>query len=134
MVISKLLKNNCMMQELWIYSNYIGDDGITTIATALTNSRISQLKVQGCGITLTGARSLAILLSVNQNIRELWLFGNAITTKGAYLILQSAVNNESCQVDIVIDDEYSRDNEVQTLMNILEDRRKMKANAVSYIL
>ena len=133
-VISKLLMNNCVIQELYIRGNAIGDDGITAIATALTNSRISELRVTGCGITLTGARSLATLLSVNQNIRELWLLGNPITTEGAHIILQSAVNNEACQADIGIDIEYIRDSEVKTLMNIMEDRRRMKTNVVGYLV
>ena len=103
----------------------IGDDGITAIATALTNSRISQLWVNKCGITLTGARSIATLLLANHSIRDLILYDNPITTEGAHLILQSAVNNKACQVDIRIDNEYWRDSEVQTMMNILEDRRRM---------
>ena len=115
--------------------NTIGDDGITAIATALTNSRISQLCVMGCGITLTGARSIATLLSANHSIRELVLLGNPITTEGAHLILQSAVNNKACQVDINIDYVYCRDSEVQRmkyrLMDILRDRRRMETEAVA---
>ena len=61
--------------------------------------------------------------------------GNAIGVEGARVILQSAVNNEPCQADIDIDDEYSRDSEVQTLMNIMEDRRRrMKTNVVGYLV
>ena len=112
-------------------NNTIGDDGITVIATALTNSRISQLWVDGCGITLTGARSIATLLLANHSIRELVLSDNPITTEGAHLILQSAVNNKACQVDIRIDHEYWRDSEGQTMMNILQDRRWMKTNTTN---
>ena len=112
--------------------NTIGDDGITAIATALTNSRISQLWVDKCGITLTGARSIATLLLANHSIRELMLLDNPITTEGAHLMLQSAVNNKACQVHILIDDEYQRDSEVQTMRNILRDR-KMKTNVVGYL-
>ena len=133
-VISKLLMNNCVIQMLWMNNNAIGDNGITAIAAALTNSRISRLWVTRCGITLTGARSLATLLSVNQSIRMLQLRGSPITTEGARVILQSAVNNEACQADIYIDDEYIRDSEVQTLMNIMEDRRRMKTNVVGYLV
>ena len=133
-VISKLLMNNCVIQVLWMDSNSIGDDGITAIATVLTNSRISELWVTGCGITLTGARSLATLLSVNQSIRVLQLRGNPITTEGARVILQSAVNNEACQAYIYIDNEYIRDSEVKTLMNIMRDRRRMETNVVGYLV
>ena len=113
--------------------NTIGDDGITAIATALTNSRISQLWVNWCGITLTGARSIATLLLANHSISKLVLYDNPITTEGAHLILQSAVNNKACQADIYIDYEYWRDSEGQTMMNILEDRRRMKTNVVGYL-
>ena len=123
-----------MIQELWMGGNRISDDGITAIATALTNSRISQLSVNRCGITLTGARSIATLLSANHSIRWLVLTGNPITTEGARLILQSAVNNKACQVDVSIDDEYRGDSdEVQTMMDILRDRRRMKTNVVGYL-
>ena len=133
-VISKLLMDNCMIQELRMSGNIIGDDGITAIATALlTNSRISQLWVWDCGITLTGARFIAILLLANHSISMLVLYNNPITTEGAYLIIQSAVNNEACQVDISIDDEYCSDSKVQTMMNILEDRRRMETNVVGYL-
>ena len=133
-VISQLLMNNHVIQTLRMNFNAIGDDGITVIATALTNTSISTLEVIGCGITITGARSLAILLSVNQSIRELWLHDNLITTEGACLILRSAVNNEACQVDIVIDDEYCRDSDHKVMMNILRDRQRMKTNMVGCLV
>ena len=67
-------------------------------------------------------------------IQELGMIGNAIGVEGARVILQSAVNNEACQANIRIDDEYSRDSEVKTLMNIMEDRRRMKKNMVGYLV
>ena len=121
-VISKLLKDNHVIQVLSMDDNNIGDDGITAIATALTNSTIRQLWVNNCGITLTGARSIATLLSVNHNIRKLWLENNPITTEGAHVILQSAVNNEASQVDIWTDYDY-RDGEVRRMKDIMDNRR-----------
>ena len=79
--------NNCTMEIFGIRNNDIGNDGIIAIATALTECRISELSVYGCSITLTGARSIAKLLSVNQSVRELRLSGNPITTEGVHLIL-----------------------------------------------
>ena len=117
-VISKLLMNNSMIQGLWMSKNNIGDDGITAIATALTNSRISQLWIMECGITLTGAISIASLLSLNQSIRKLVLWKNVITIEGARLILRSAENNKAYQADICIDEEYKSDSEVRTVINI----------------
>ena len=123
-----------MIQVLWMDDNAIGDDGITAIATALTNSRLRELWVDRCGITLTGVRSLATLLSVNQSITNLWLPGNSITTEGARFLLQSAVDNEACKVQIGIDGEYKSDSEVQRMMNILENRRKMKTHMVGNLM
>ena len=60
------------------------------------------------------------------------MIGNAIGDKGACIILQSAVNNATCQAHIEIDDKYRRNIEVQTLVNIMEDRRMMK-NVVGYL-
>ena len=121
-VISKLLKDNHVIQELHMDGNNIGDDSITAIATALTNSTIRKLWVINCGITLTGARSIATLLSVNHSIRELQLYSNPITTEGAYVILQSAVSNEASQVHIMIDYDYM-DSEVRRMTDILGNRR-----------
>ena len=114
--------------------NDIGDDGITAITTALTNGRISELWAGECNITLTGAKSLAQLLSVNQSISTLLLDNNPMSAEGAHVILQSAVNNETCQADITIDNKYRGDSEVQKLMNIMEDRRRMKKNVVGYLV
>ena len=132
-VISKLLKDNHVIQILNIANNNIGDDGITAIAMALTNSTIRKLWVEDCGITLTGARSIATLLSLNHSIRTLWLKNNPITTEGAHVILQSALNNEASQVDIYIDDDYT-DSEVWRMINILDNRRRMKTNEVVYVV
>ena len=109
--------DNSVIQELKMSDNPIGDDGITAITTALTNGRISTLFINNCKFTLTGARSLATLLSVTQTIKNLEFSGNTITTEGTRLILQSIVNNKACQVDnIRIEDEYSRDSKVQAML------------------
>ena len=132
-VISKLLKNNLMIEKLSVDDNNVGDNGITAIATALTNSTIRMLWVNNCGITLTGARSIATLLSVNHSIRKLWLENNPITTEGAHVILQSAVNNEASQVDIWTDYDY-RDSEVRRMKDILDNRMLMNTNEVVYVV
>ena len=82
----------------------------------------------------TGAAVISKLLMNNCVIQELRLRVNDIGVEGARVILQSAVNNEACQANIRIDDEYSRDSEIKTLMNIMEDRRRMKTNVVGYLV
>ena len=120
--ISKIMMMNHSLQELYMDYNNIGDDGISAIARALGNCKINKLDVQRCGITLTGATSLAEVLSSNHTIRVLWLRGNPITLEGALLIVKSAVDNTVCQ-RVGIDDEYEND-EIKKMMNILKDRRK----------
>jgi len=41
--ISKLLMDNRIIQELYMSNNNIGDDGITVIAEAFTNTEIWEL-------------------------------------------------------------------------------------------
>ena len=120
--ISKMMMVNHSLQKLYISDNNIGDDGISVIAGALGNCKINILDVEECGITLTGARSVAAALSSNHTIRELLLEDNPITVEGALLIVKSAVDNTVCQ-RVEIDDEYKND-EIKKMMNILEDRRK----------
>ena len=120
--ISKMMMVNHSLQELNMWNNNIGDDGISAIAGALGNCKMNKLDVQQCGITLTGATSLAAALSSNHTIRVLWLNSNPITVEGALLIVKSAVDNTVCQ-RVGIDDEYKND-EIKKMINILWDRRK----------
>ena len=116
---------NHSLQELNIQKNNIGDDGISAIAGALGDCKISDLRVNRCGITLTGARSLATALYSNNTVRELWLEDNPITVEGALLIVNSAVHNTAAVCQYVgIDDEYKND-EIQRMVNILARRRQV---------
>jgi len=95
--ISKMMMVNHSLQKLCLIDNNIGDDGISAIAGALGNCKINELNVNGCGITLTGARSLTAALSSNHTIRGLWLYSNPIAVEGAELIVKSAVHNTVCR-------------------------------------
>ena len=129
--IGELLQENTVLEVLWMTSNNIGDDGITIIAGALVKSRIRELDVENCGITVTGAKELATGLSLNSSITVLSVQINPITVEGAYLILQSAIDNGVCE-EVVIDYEYKEDNEVQKMMNILETRQKVDTDITWY--
>ena len=126
--ISKMMMVNHSLQELNISDNNIGDDGISAIAGALGNCKINILNVVRCGITLTGARSLAAALSSNHTIRVLLLWHNPITVEGALLIVKSAVDNTVCE-RLLIDDEYEND-EIKKMMNNLEDMRSKEVRDV----
>ena len=120
--ISQALMVNQTLLELYMESNQIGDDGIIAIAASLNNSSITELNVDGCGISVVGVRSLAEAISSNQNIRRLWLWNNPITVDGACLIMKAAVDNAVCEV-VGIDNKYDDDDEVKRMNNILDDRR-----------
>ena len=120
--ISEVFMGKCSLQVLNMSLNKIGDEGITAIAGTLSNSQISKLYVRGCGITLTGARSLAVGLLVNNSVRRLNVSDNPITVEGARLILQSAVDNGVCQE---VYSDYHDDDEVKKMMIILKQRREV---------
>ena len=114
---------NQSLQQLYISDNIIGDDGISTIAGALGDCKISRLSVNNCGITLTGTRSLATVISSHHTIRKLWLLDNPIAVEGALLIVNSAVYNTVCE-EVWIDDEYDKNDEILNLKKILFDRKR----------
>ena len=122
--ISNMMMVNHSLQELYMWINSIRDDGISAIARELGNCKINVLDVEQCGITLTGARSLATALSSHPTISELTLECNSITVEGAQLIVEAAVHNTVC-LRVYIDDEY-KNNKVKEMLTILEDRRRQK--------
>jgi len=121
--IFQVLMVNQTLQELNMGGNYIHDEGITALAGSLSNSSITLLDVQRCGITFTGVKSLAAALATNQNIRILWLWNNPITVDGARLIMKSAVDNGVCEY-IMMNTKYWDDDQVNKMMTILNDRRR----------
>ena len=128
--ISNMMKVNHSLQQLYMWSNNIGDNGIFFIARKLGNCKINVLDVRECGITLTGARLLATALSSHPTIRELWLKYNPITVEGAQLIVEAAVHNTVC-LHVIIDDEYKNDkvNEMLTILDYKE-RQKVRCNKI----
>ena len=120
--ISIVMTMNHSLQKLDIRDNNICDDGIFVIAGALGECKISELDIRGCGITMTGARSLSTALYSSNTIKGLVLYSNPITFEGALLIVNSAVYNKVCQY-VWISSEYKND-EIQKMLIILEDRSR----------
>ena len=117
--ISQALMVNKTLLELHMRGNQIDDDGIIAIAGSLSNSSITLLNVEKCGIGVVGVRSLAAAF---QSIKELYLTHNQITVDGAQLIMKSVVENGVCEY-VEIDNEYKNDKEVKKMTVILDDRR-----------
>ena len=123
--ISKMMTLNHSLQVLYMSRNSIGDDGISAISTELGNCKVNELYVRECGITFTGAKSLAAALSSNLTIRELWLLDNPITVDGAQLIVEAAFHNKVCH-NVFLDDKYIND-EVKKMLDILRQKVKIIA-------
>ena len=128
----KMKEDKCMIQELRMSHNNFGDIGIDAITSSI-NEKIETLCINTCGITYKGAESLARLLSNNQNITELQLFGNPITTMGAHVILKSAVDNKACKADIAIQDSYRSDPTVERMLDTLKERRENTSRGWSQV-
>ena len=116
---------NFTLESLHIGGNDIGDDGIAVIAEVLNQTKINKLFATRCGIGYSGAKSLAVALLNNKNIKLLVLEANPLTVEGAHLLLQSAMNNEVCQV-IIVDKEYKSDDEVNNMIAFLKKRKKQQ--------
>ena len=125
-----MIKINHTLQFLDIGWNPIGDEGIAAIATNLNYSMISQLYVQWCNITVTGAKALAECLVNNRNIKSLDIrWNNALTVNGAIVILEAAVANKVCE-EVMIDVIYKRDDKVKEMMSILEERKRQEVGSI----
>ena len=119
--ISQALMMKHTLWKLNVRDNDCGNEGITAIAKALVNSDISVLNVCRCGLTFSGAESLAQVLPTYYNIEELWLYDNAITVDGARLIMQSAITNTKCEA-VWVDPIYENDGDMEKLMITLNKR------------
>ena len=53
--LGELLKVNNSLQELYMWRNVIGDDGMSSVANGLQyNKSLTVLDVQGCGLSVKG--------------------------------------------------------------------------------
>lgn len=118
-----MINLNQVLQYLDINSNPINDEGIAAIAKNLNNSRICELIVYNCGITVVGTKELAESLTNNYTIKSLQLEDNDITLNGAIVTLEAAITNGVCQ-KVEIKDRYKSDDKVKGMMTILQRRKR----------
>ena len=120
--ISEMIKINHTIQVLDLSCNF-GDEEIAVIAKSLDNARISELNVSECGITDTGAESLAAGLKNNHTIKLLDVRDTDITVDGAVALFEAAETNTVCQkVEFNnIDYGYSSDSYCGSLYSDCED-------------
>jgi len=79
----------CSLQVLNISYNDIGDD----IGAIVSKNQLNELKAIDCGITPTGARSLAAGLLCNNSIRKLCISKNQIGDDGITAIAETFYNS-----------------------------------------
>ena len=83
--IANALKGNGSLTTLIIYSNNLGDEGVGSIASALTESTASQLEsidLRNNNIGSKGAESLAAWLAVTGSLTSIDLSDNALFPNG----------------------------------------------------
>ena len=118
------------LKFIHIGSNYIGDEGITSIAKTLGNNRIrKKLHVSDGNITITGAMELAEGLSNNHSIKKVVVDYNNITMDGAIAILKAAIANKVCH-EVEFNNEYKSDDKVKEMVAILEERKSRKVGII----
>ena len=116
--ISNMMMVNHSLQELYMWNNSIGDDGISAIAREL--ARLMNWVLINVTLLLLGQDYWQ---QPYHPIQLLYLRGNPITVEGAQLIVEAAVHNTVClHVGI---DEYKND-KVKEMLTILEDRERQE--------
>ena len=94
-----LVASSCSLEELYIYGNKIGDDGIARIATALrTNNTLKWLVCKNDTLTDKAAFSLLETLTRNTSMKFLWLGWSSagpdkIFTKMAECVVKSTLSH-----------------------------------------
>lgn len=117
---------NCTLKVLDMSLNPLLDDGIKAIASSFCVCHLTHLIIDGCGITDVGATSVAEGLRVNRTILKLCMKGNGFIFKeGTRLILQSAVDNNTC-LQVELNEAY--DEEVSKMLGILDKRRELHSS------
>ena len=86
-----LASNETRLAVLYLHGNRLGDDGARVLASALAvNHALTQIDLDGTGITASGVRALVAALSMNMHasLTNLNLNRNVIGDKGAAAIAE----------------------------------------------
>jgi len=85
--VANLVAHGGCLEELSLYSNRLGDKGVTTLAAAMRgNHQLTSVDLGENNIGLRGSRALAAALSEMSSLRALHLRGNAIDGEAAKFI------------------------------------------------
>ncbi|XP_048119982.1 NACHT, LRR and PYD domains-containing protein 3-like [Alosa alosa] len=83
-----LTQCSCLVRDLDLSDNEIGDAGVMTLSEALSNpkSKLESLWLRNCSLTENSCACLASVLSCSSSLRQLDLSGNRIQDAGVELL------------------------------------------------
>ncbi|XP_059818068.1 NACHT, LRR and PYD domains-containing protein 3-like isoform X2 [Hypanus sabinus] len=97
--LASALSTNTSLMELDMSENELGDAGVKIVSAALRNPecKIQKLRLDGVGLTDSGAEDLTSALSTNPSLMELQLTGNKLGDSGVKLV-SAALRNPECKI------------------------------------
>ncbi|XP_065917950.1 protein NLRC5-like [Dysidea avara] len=88
--IAALLSNNCLLQSLHLGTNHLQTNSVMKIVSALQHvTTLSILDLSNNNITFEAVESIAVVLSKNDKLKELYIGGNALQAVSIRKILQN---------------------------------------------
>jgi len=128
--IAELLDGNTSLKKIVLSCNEITSHGVTKIAMGLMNNKtLTHLDLMYCNAGNDGAWAIGHLLKHNNTLKDIGLYNNHITDKGAKYIYNGLVENNSLEritfspEDDYIDSVISRDT-----LELLEELVHQKEN------
>lgn len=97
LAIATMLKSNNTLTSLYLHDNYIKNEGLVALATALmVNTTLQLLNINNsCRMKLSGGASLAELLKINTSLTQLYIQESDLGYDSYQLILESLEFNWS---------------------------------------
>lgn len=85
-IVSELLTTNTTLRRLSVAFNELGVDGAKSLAVGLPNCTVQDLSLRGCSIGDEGATTIATALKDNKVLQSLTVADNGMGEKGASML------------------------------------------------
>ena len=129
LILSNILFWNENLQELILYNNHLGDNGVRHLSNALSNRNCS-LKILSLGsnsITDLGMKYLSNMIEFNQSLTELGLVFNQITDRGIERFSQSiSSSNSVLQILYLSKNSSITDRSIQSFIRMIQSKDSFK--------
>lgn len=129
LILSNTLHENTTLKKLYLNDNDIRDRGVYCLAQALAinNSTLEELYLARNGITSRGAQYLADMLSTNQTIKTLSLYGNRIDDLGInYLVHALTYKNTTLECLYLSGNTLMTDASVTSWLDLFKHNQTLK--------